>query len=399
MPAARPPTDPAMAADLAALRVVVSQAEEAVLAGQDAAFLLRRQAALEGSICRRARHAPGLPHSGSGQSLHTGHLVEALGDRALVALVEAEGTLHAVTVAQGRLRLRRLGSCTDVATEVRPLRFSLGRLAHVRGSAASREAATTSLAHGARRLDELVVIPLAAELGDRPLVVVPTGALHGLPWAALPSCRGRPLSVAPSAAQWLLAQGRVPSRPPSRAVLVAGPGIVHGATEVAELAPFHPGATSLVGERATAAAVSAALGHADVAHVAAHGSFRADNPLFSSLHLSDGPLTVHDLEALPSVPRHVVLSACDAGVCAVTPGDELMGLAAALLALGAQTVVASVLPVPDAATRTLMVELHRRVMTDASPAAALAGAQAAVMDSPDASASVAVAGFTCFGAG
>lgn len=399
LPAARPPRDAAMAADLAALRVVVREAEEAVLAGQDASDLRRRQAALEGSVRRRARHSTGPHRSGLSRPLEIGNLGDRLGERSLVELVEADGRLHGVTVSSGRLRLWRLASCADVAAEVRQLRFSLGRLAHGRGSAASREAASSALAQGARNLDHMVLAPLADEVGDRPLVVVPTGILHGLPWGALPSCKGRPLTVTPSAAQWLLAEERGPSRPPSRAVLVAGPGILHGATEVAELAPLHPGATSLVEEEATVAAVSAALGSADLAHVAAHGSFRADNPLFSCLHLSDGPLTVYDLEALPGVPRHVVLSACDAGVCAVTPGDELMGLAAALLALGARTVVASVLPVPDAATRILMVEFHRRLMTGTSHAAALVQAQAAVADSLDDSASVAVAAFTCFGAG
>ena len=399
MPAARPPSDPGMATSLENLRLVVRELDEALLAGQAASSLVRRQAALEGSIRRRARHSTGRQVPGLSRPLDIGHLAERLGELALVEVVEAQGALHAVTVAGDRIRLWPLGPCAEVTAEVSQVRFSLGRLAHRRGSVASREAAATSLAHGARRLDHLILGPLAHELGDRPLVMVPTGALHGLPWAVLPSCRGRPLSVAPSAAQWLLAESRVPSAPPFRAALVAGPGIAHGQTEVAELAPFHPRATSLVGTSATVTAVGNALGQSDLAHVAAHGAFRADNPLFSCLHLSDGPLTIYDLEALPSVPQHVVLSACDAGVSSVAAGDELIGLATVLLALGSRTVVASVLPVPDEATRCLMVEFHRRLVTSTNAATALADAQAAMVDSLGSAAAVAVTAFTCFGAG
>ncbi len=399
MPAARPPSDPGIATALEGLRLVVREVDEALLAGQSASSLVRRQAALEGSIRRRARHSAGRQVPGLSRPLDIGELAERLGERALVEVVEAQGTLHAVTVAGGRVRLWPLGPYAEVTTEVSQIRFSLSRLAHGRGSVASREAATTALTHGARRLDHLVLEPLAHELGDRPLVVVPTGALHGLPWAVLPSCRGCSVSVAPSAAQWLLAERRAPSGPPFRAVLVAGPGILHGQAEVAELAPFHPGATSLTGTSATVSAVGKALRQTDVAHLAAHGTFRADNPLFSCLHLSDGPLTVYDLEALPSVPQHVVLSACDAGVSSVAPGDELIGLAAVLLALGARTVVASVLPVPDEATSCLMVEFHRRLVTGTNTATALAQAQAAMVDSLGSDAAVVVTPFTCFGSG
>jgi tetratricopeptide (TPR) repeat protein len=398
-PAARPPADPAMAGDLAALRLAAREAEDAVLDGQDPTPFLRRRAALEGSVRRRARHSSVASPSTLARPLDVRCLAERLGERVLVELVEGGRGLHAVTVAGGRVRLWHLGSVAEVAAEVSQLRFSLARLARDRGSVASREAAGAALVQGARRLDDLVLGPLAAELGERALVVVPTGVLHGMPWAVLPSCRGRPLAVAPSAAHWLLAEGRGPLRPPSRAVLVAGPGIGHGTEELAQLAALYPGATSLVGAQATVAAVSVALGQADLTHVAAHGTFRADNPLFSCLHLGDGPLTVYDLEELPSVPKHVVLSACDVGTSAVAPGDELLGLAAALLALGTRSVVASVLPVPDDATRTLMVELHRRLVTGTSPAVALAEAQADMVGPLSAIAPVAVSAFTCFGAG
>ena len=107
----------------------------------------------------------------------------------------------------------------------------------------------------------------------------------------------------------------------------------------------------ITGSQATVRAVSAALEDTQLAHVAAHGTFRADNPQFSSLTLADGALTVYDLERLATPPRRMVLSACDSGLSAVAPGDALMGLAAALLSVGTATLIASVAPVPDAGGR------------------------------------------------
>jgi CHAT domain-containing protein len=120
----------------------------------------------------------------------------------------------------------------------------------------------------------------------------------------------------------------------------------------------------------------AALESADVAHLAAHGRFRADSPLFSSVLLADGPVTVYDLERLCCAPRTVVLASCDAAVSAVRAGDELLGTAAALIGLGVRSVVAPVMPVPDGSTTPFMVALHQRIRAGARPAEALAAARA-----------------------
>ena len=64
---------------------------------------------------------------------------------------------------------------------------------------------------------------------------------------------------------------------------------------------------------ATAARVLNAIDGARLVHIAAHGTFRADSPLFSALQLDDGPLTVYDLERLRRGPHHLVLSSCDSG--------------------------------------------------------------------------------------
>jgi CHAT domain-containing protein len=174
-------------------------------------------------------------------------------------------------------------------------------------------------------------------------------------------------------------------------VLAAGPGLAAGEPEIAALAVRYPDACVLGPGRAADEDVRRALDGAALAHVAAHGTFRADNPLFSALHLDDGPLTVYDLEALERAPRVLVLSACDSGLSAVRPGDELMGLAAAVFALGTRTLVASVVPVPDAASRDLMIAFHDGLLAGRTPATALAAAQR--------DRGIEGAGFVCFGAG
>src|SRR6185312_6088185 len=108
-------------------------------------------------------------------------------------------------------------------------------------------------------------------------------------------------------------------------VLVAGPDLPCAAEEVAEVAKVHRRVRCLEGSAASVAAVLAALDGARLAHLAAHGSFRADNPQLSSLRLADGPLTVYDLETLSSPPPVLVLSACDTGLSQVRPGEEVQG--------------------------------------------------------------------------
>jgi CHAT domain-containing protein len=123
-------------------------------------------------------------------------------------------------------------------------------------------------------------------------------------------------------------------------VLVAGPDLEGAAEEVARLGRVYPDGRRLSGRRATARATARAMEGAALADIAVHGSFRADNPLVSSLHLADGPLTAHELERLRRAPHLVVLSACEAARSDVRPGDELMGFTSAMLALGAATLVA-----------------------------------------------------------
>ena len=70
-----------------------------------------------------------------------------------------------------------------------------------------------------------------------------------------------------------------------------------------------------------------------------------------------------------------MLSSCESGLSAVHAGDELMGFTAAMLALGTATVIAAVIPVPDAATRGLMLALDHELSRGTAPAEALVSAR------------------------
>ncbi len=100
----------------------------------------------------------------------------------------------------------------------------------------------------------------------------------------------------------------------------------------------------------------AALDGAWLGHIAAHGRFRADSPLFSSLRMHDGPLTVYDFEQLRRAPYRLILSSCDSGLQAPAGADELLGLVSSLLPLGTAGIIAGVVPLNDFAVVPLMVE-------------------------------------------
>ena len=129
-----------------------------------------------------------------------------------------------------------------------------------------------------------------------------------------------------------------------------------------------------------------ALDGAWLAHIAAHGTFRADNPLFSSLQLDDGPLTVHDFERLGRAPHRLLLSSCDSAIAAAVGADELLGLVSSLIPLGAARIVASIVPVNDLAAVPLMLALHAALQRGATLPEALLSARADSSDDPQAAA-------------
>ena len=155
---------------------------------------------------------------------------------------------------------------------------------------------------------------------------------------------------------------------------VAGPGLEFADIEVEHLAGGYASRSCSPAPTATVAACTDLLARAELVHIACHGTFRRDNPMFSAVHVADGPLNVYDLEALRQLPVVVVLSSCSVANAKVVQGGSLLGLANAFITLGAASVIAPLTPISDASSVTVMDRLHRQLVAGADPAAALAAA-------------------------
>jgi tetratricopeptide (TPR) repeat protein len=369
-----PPAFGEISEDLSSLRAV--QARQRDTEVPDDSWTARaqpglpvEQAAIEDRIRRatwRARPASGMP---SAPVTATG-LRDRLGERVLAAYGRLRGDLVAVVIERRRGRIVHIGPLQPVSEQLRALLFALRRLARP-GAGGALAAARASADLRIRRLTELLVTPLALR-GDAELVIIPPPGLDGIPWAAL---HGDPVSLAPSATFWARTAEVAntqpgPARGP-RVALVAGPGLPGAIEEVESLAKLYRGAKRMMPPDSTAGTVAGALAGADLAHLACHGILRADNPMFSSLVLSDGPMTVQELYTRGLAPPRLVLASCESGSQAGYAGDEVLGFVGALLARGTVGLLASAAIVPDVPAIGLMHAVHQRLAGGATLARAL----------------------------
>jgi len=375
-PPARPPEDQLLAQDMSALREVSRRLAHDSPTQAQVMALRRERTRLERAVRDRILRTPGSDIQFSRRTQFSlPALRGALGDGVLIELIELDGRLHVVTASRSGLRLHAVGSAAEAAREVTFARSQLQRTATRRQVP---EGAVKLLDQAGARLEQALLGPAAGDLGTAgPVVIVPSGRLHAIPWGLLPSLRERAFSVSPSASAWLRARS-APAPAHRRVLLARGPDLPYADTEIKSLGSLHPQAVTLAGDCATAERVLTALDGAWLAHIAAHGTFRVDNPLFSDLLLEDGPLTVYDIEGIPSAPWLLVLSACDSGRAAAVGADELLGVASSLMAKGTTGIVAAIVAVNDEATGPVMTSLHEAVVTGAGfPCALRAARQAA----------------------
>lgn len=237
-------------------------------------------------------------------------------------------------------------------------------------------------------LYQAIFAPLEGMVHTKQLIIIPHGALHYVPFHALCDDRGDYLidrfeiSYAPSTAVLRLCRAK-PCDARSHQFIAFGiaergtPGIKE---ELQALGAIFPEAVIRVGREATHENLMRLAAQARFLHLASHGYFRRDNPMFSFLELADSRLNFYSLLDLRLNAEMVTLSACHTGVNTVFPGDELHGLMRGFLYAGAPTLLMSLWAVNDRSTAELMREVYSQIRAGAGKRVALRRAQLAIKD-------------------
>ena len=271
----------------------------------------------------------------------------------------------AAVVSQDLLRLEELGSIAEVTASIRMLEFQLSR---VRIKELERADVNHLLLETVQsRLQDLyrqLVAPVIRSLHGNHLVVVPHGALHCLPFHALAEGSSYlidrfAVSYAPSAGIYSMCQ--------RRKVRSTGPALLMGVNnchpnrmsqEIRAVAAVVQDSEIRLGKHATAQVFRELGPTSRLIHIATHGSFRRDNPLFSSVRLSDSYLTVYDLYQMSLPVNLLTLSGCGTGLSVVAAGDELLGLIRGVLLAGAGSFLASLWNIDDRSTAQFMAAFY-----------------------------------------
>jgi CHAT domain-containing protein/tetratricopeptide (TPR) repeat protein len=302
-------------------------------------------------------------------------------DAMLLEYYEVRGTLYVCLLGCGAMQMLPLAPAAQVRELLRRLRFQFDkfRLGAEYRRKFQAPMLSATLAH-LEELHRLLVEPVRPLLKARHLVIAPHGFLHQLPFHALRSgdrflLDEFGISYTPSASVYSLCSTRESKFRDESLVMgipdAAAPFIEQEARTAAAALPH---ARLYLGPDATESALRAHGPSSRYIHIATHGLFRSDNPMFSSIRLGDSHLNLFDLYQLPLAAELVTLSGCSTGVNAVVGGDELVGLMRGLFYAGAQGILVSLWDVQDQSTAEFMTAFYGRLGRHKNKAEALRSA-------------------------
>ena len=285
---------------------------------------------------------------------------------ALIEYYAAGDRLLAAVVTRDEINLFPVADLPRVFHLLHLLRFQFAKFRL--GATYTEQFQQPLLTATLRHLEQLyaeIMSPLLIPTAIRHLIFVPHGPLHFLPFHILRHdneylCDRYTVSYAPSAALFALCQQRSASS--SQTSLVLGipdqraPEIL---AEVQAIAKLLPQSDLFVGKQATAELLNKRGPQCSLLHIATHGIYRQDNPMFSAIKLGDSYLSLYDLYHLRLGARLVTLSGCATGMNFVAAGDELLGLQRGLFYAGAASLLLSLWDVHDDSTAELMVEFYK----------------------------------------
>lgn len=289
----------------------------------------------------------------------------------------------AVVVTQENLAIVPVTLASRITTRLRMLQFQMSKF-RLSANYISRFQEPLLRATQAHLGDlyQDVFAPLRHLLEVRNIVFVPYGPLHSLPFHAL--FDGEQYLIdrftvcyAPSASIYALSYGE-PHNGEGPSLILGiddpnAPFMRHEAQAVAEIVP-EPDV--LLGDAATEQALREKGRRSRLIHIATHGYFRKDSPMFSSIRLGNSYLTLYDLYHMNLPAELLTLSGCVTGVNVIAEGDELLGLARGLLYAGARSLLLCLWDVNDRITAEFMKFFYSRLFSHGTKAEALQCAMA-----------------------
>jgi CHAT domain-containing protein len=298
-------------------------------------------------------------------------------DTILLEYYQARGRYYVCVVARNQLEVVPLGDAAEVRKRIALLQFQLSKFRLQPGyvSLFADQLYAATEAH-LRELYEALIAPIRDRLTASHLVIVPHDILHGLPFHALFDgdrflIDRFTVSYAPSASVYRLCH--------DKPAAVDGISLIMGlpdaktpciADEVQAVSRLLPEPLVFLGPDATADELRSRGPASRFVHIATHGLFRSDNPMFSSIRLGSGPLSVYDLYELRLAAELVTLSGCGTGLNVVVGGDELLGLVRGLLYAGARSVLLTLWDAYDRSTAEFMETFYGHLRAGATKAQA-----------------------------
>jgi CHAT domain-containing protein len=299
-------------------------------------------------------------------------------DALLLEYFQARGTVFACVLTQDAFEILPVTRTARVDELQRRLQFQLSkyRLGPEYLSVFGDQVQEATTNHLRALYDELVA-PVRDRLRAQHLIIVPDGPLHYLPYHALHDGASSVLdqyavSYAQSATVFTVCTSRRMEVLERSLVLGVGDDATPAIREeVDAVAKVVPDPDVYVGAAATAETLRQSGAGRRFVHIATHGFFREDNPMFSAIQLGDSRLTVLDLYGLDLRSDLVVLSGCGTGLNVIKTGNELLGLTRGLLHAGATSVLATLWDVHDRSTAELMTLFYTALQREPNYAYAL----------------------------
>jgi CHAT domain-containing protein len=289
--------------------------------------------------------------------------------------------MAAAVITRDRLDVVPVTELRRVASLIRMLHFQVSKFRLGSGYVRTFEQPLLrSIQVHLKELYDEVVAPVRPLLEGQHLIIVPHDVLHYLPFHALFDGQqylidAFTVSYAPSASIYSLCHSK--SANSTGCSLILGisdpraPGMLEEARCVADILPEPE---LYLDVEANETVLRERGPRSRLVHIATHGYFRQDNPMFSGIRLSGSYLNLYDFYNLRLPVELVTLSGCATGVNVIAPGDELVGLVRVLLYAGAQSLLLSLWDVHDRSTAEFMNLFYRYWMDQGDKARALQSA-------------------------